>query len=465
MESETEVVLVGAHSAPSAAVRYDKLPYCMKVIRNNVKNNKEEVMVNLPSNNTAHPPAVEQEESIPAVVKDERLEDLLDRLNAKFEKSLIQVISEWGVMYGPNAAEDDSDAEFECRMFEVLRLHLAKEGIQFDHSLVRVDGNGTCFNNSIVAAIQLCRYFRDSSRDDGRVIITPQQLKVLVAVELFKNPFKPLGNLSYIDTFLYYHDAEYRRAYPEMHYNMLSVESQEEVMADYLVMCTQYTHVKTFNNELITMVTAQMLQIEVDQYSDSLFTWVKGNLPLQKDKVLPKVILMNNGNHFWTWLHNSELGRKKKMKPAELRAEGLHWMATEEALFEFDEVATREKLDHLKAPRRARGRSLAALGRKQLEADEQRMKERGKKQRLYSLYLLQFVLRHVGSLLPPIYKDIPVEDQVAKALHIGGGWSIRNQRLNKGIAFWEKKLQGMLPFTEEIFKEVLCQQVLSYLVD
>jgi hypothetical protein len=53
------------------------------------------------------------------------------------------------------------------------------------------------------------------------------------------------------------------------------------------------------------MVTARMLNIELHQYGDELFTWVDVN---DKSKTpLPQVYVMNGKNHFWAWLHNSEL--------------------------------------------------------------------------------------------------------------------------------------------------------------
>jgi hypothetical protein len=442
-----ETVAMEVSSSVPLVIQYKKLPYCMSVIRSDVENNTTEI--HPPSRSAAvATPAKESKRSV--CEKDERLEWRLNKLNCEpwVVAQLISVVSEWGVTVG-HVDRNQNYAAFERHAFDAFRALLEKDGIKFNHSLVRVDGNGTCFNNGIVASAGLPRYFRKSSRNDGKEMITPLQLKTLVSIELHDHPFKMIGEMSYIDTFIYNEDGNYKLAYPDLYAN-LPPQSKTEVMADYLAMSSKYSREKTFNNELVALVTARMLSVELHQYSDKLLTWVVVNDNTEAN--LYKIYLMNGSDHFWTWLHNDELpglGHSKVFTSEETDS----FNRMEGPLFEFDEMLSRKLPKVVRAAVRKKTRTIRVLAEAGVREEIENNALRASKRRLYSLFILQWVLRNVGSLLPSHFKDRPVDEQVKEALRAGGDWK-------KGRA----EGRGIGPFTETVFKEAICQEVLSYLI-
>jgi hypothetical protein len=122
-------------------------------------------------------------------------------------------------------------------------------------------------------------------------------------------------------------------------------------------------------------------------------------------------------------------------------------------LYCFDRELSNTRLVQSKAYRRSKLRSLSALAKAGKPAREAAYALKASKRRLYSLYVLQFVLRNVGSLLPASFKDRPVDQQVAEALRIGGDWV--KGKADRGGFFG--------PFTVDVFKEAICQLILVFL--
>jgi hypothetical protein len=220
-------------------------------------------------------------------------------------------------------------------------------------------------------------------------------------------------------------------------------------MADYQYMCSQYQLVGTHNNELVTLVTAQMLGIQLHMYGADAFTWHEAN-KIQEGALT--FYVMNGCNHFWGWLHNSELSCDG-MAHIDNDIRGLDLINP--CLFGFSKPLSNTPLPKSKRARRKGCRTLEALAAVGKAAEDLQIKERAEKFRHHMHYVLQFVLSHVGSLLPDDFKSRRTDEQVVEAVRIGGDWI-------KGRA---EKERGLGPFTEKVFKDIFCQEVLAYLTE
>jgi hypothetical protein len=392
-----------------------------------------------------------------AVSKDLVLESQLKALNTQLKADktmhITRVVTEWGIRNSFKVP--GVNYEFECRAFDQFRMYLETLGIPFDHSLVRVDPTGSCYSYAALAPMLLSQYY--SKRDNH---MTARELKLLVAREMLENPFKVYTNLqngitmTYIDCFIQHEDETYFLAY-EQKYTELSELSQREVMADYRQMCFNYTLVKEFNNELISVVTADILGLTMHQFGEELCTWCVYN-GQQEEVKLHNVFLMNNGIHYWTWIHNSEI-RNQKVVASYSELE-LEMFARTHLLLNFRTLKCLEplsKADYMPA-KRPKGRQIERLAKLNKIANEEAIVFRNGRKRVYKFYLLGFVLSNVKSLLPAedYYRDLSPIQALLVVLERSEGWVDGQSDRKWGV--------GVL--TAKVFSESICLQVLAYLV-
>jgi hypothetical protein len=222
-------------------------------------------------------------------------------------------------------------------------------------------------------------------------------------------------------------------------------------------MCSQYQNVGSYNNEIVSIVTAELLGLTIHQFGDELNHWVVYNH--KDDHIAPRdVYLVNYGDHYWTFMDNNELpGRGVK---AYTSVELEQFSHNNKVVYEVNEKAIKVASEILTIPktRRYGGRTIKKL----IEANNRREKVRLRyvesvidpQKRMISFCILLFVMKHVGGLIPVEFRNRSGPEQVAEALRLGGNWK-------KGDTI--DVCERGLPFTEVVFKEIFCQGVLSFL--
>jgi hypothetical protein len=396
---------------------------------------------------------VPAEVKVPAVVKNPALEDLVQNFNLRIKQQLYhaEVVTEFGVHNKGTKAKCAAEAKFEIQAFKQFRFLLSTMKVKFDHSLVRVDGNGSCYTYSTLASILLSRYYFNNSAYARR--ITAQQLKVMVAKEMLENPHKLTDDkVAFIDCWLRHEDPEWIAAYPKGSFAVMSELEKDELLADYRHMCATYPKVEQYNSELISLVTARLLGLRMHQFSQSLQTWVvfnEGeNMPPRHD-----VFLMNNGCHYWTWIHNSEIRNQGVVLfPSPLDKQKYNLT---KIVCDF----TNEQVEPITEPifpaKRLPERQLRYLGNAYAEAERKLCESRKVKRRWHLHHMLCFVLSHVGGLLSDTEKNgLTQAEQVERVFERGKDWKKEVKSLH---GYWGA-------FNEEVFKDVFCQGVLAFTI-
>jgi hypothetical protein len=201
-----------------------------------------------------------------------------------------------------------------------MKIRCLDKGIPFQHVLIRVEGDGTCFTYSSLETVLLMQHFQDLLvSKEGRVVPEAIAVKRAVLAKLSRSAMEltTSGEVLFIDHFKNHHMYDGRRAYADAYpgpFTELDSVSQAEVLHDFKYDCYSNQSIEAFNSELVSTVMATEMCVTSHQLGNLLGSWQEYN----QGSMLMNTYQCNIGGHYWGFLEADEVKQTKIYSSVEL---------------------------------------------------------------------------------------------------------------------------------------------------
>jgi hypothetical protein len=266
------------------------------------------------------------------VVKDEDLEAAVDKLNEKLrqERSYeVVVVTEWGLLNGHRLPQrlkkgkghDPDMLKIEKQCFLEMKVRCLDKGLPFQHVLIRVEGDGTCFTYSSLEAVLLMQHFQQKISRGGGMVPDAKAVKKAVLAKLSTSAMEVTrSGLLFIDEFKNHHvvmpgGLMYASAYPG-DFAELDEVSKQEILHDFKFECFTGQKVSSFNSELVSTMMAMEMGVTNNQFGNQMGSWQEYNKSTQPP--LMETYQCNMNSHYWGLIDANEIKQTQVYSDAQL---------------------------------------------------------------------------------------------------------------------------------------------------